>query len=94
MTVIDAPQRRVPVFTVGERIRKARTDAGMTAAELADALGVARETVARWETSARPPRADRLAAIEDVCGIVRGWLTATLRYTRRAWWGLVRAVAA
>ena len=33
----------------GKELRKLRTDAGLSQAELADLLDVARETVCRWE---------------------------------------------
>lgn len=40
---------------VGDRLRELREGAGLSQAELADAVGVSRETIARWETNQREP---------------------------------------
>lgn len=37
-------------------LRAARVNAGLTQTEAASALGVARETVSRWEKSGKAPR--------------------------------------
>lgn len=46
MAVAESTQR---LFRSGELIAKARDDAGMTQQQLADALGVHRNTIGRWE---------------------------------------------
>lgn len=49
-------------------IRTARIAAGMTQQQLADALGVAQQSVTRWETGAREPRVSTLRRIAAVLG--------------------------
>jgi transcriptional regulator with XRE-family HTH domain len=43
------PRGKVPHFTRGDRLAQARKMAGMSAAELADIIGVSRFTVSSWE---------------------------------------------
>lgn len=53
-------------MSVGEKIRHARKQRGFSQADLAAALGVATDTVSRWETDKRTPRAgdiQKLAAL-------------------------------
>jgi len=38
------------ISSIGDRIRKARTDAGLTQAQLGEAVGVSRAAVAQWES--------------------------------------------
>lgn len=49
-------------------IRAARIAAGMTQQQLADALGIAQQSVARWETGEREPRVSTLRRIAAVLG--------------------------
>lgn len=49
-------------------IRAARIAAGMTQQQLADALGVAQQSVTRWETGEREPRVSTLKRIAAVLG--------------------------
>lgn len=49
-------------------IRAARIAAGMTQQQLADALGVAQQSVTRWETGEREPRVSTLRRIAAVLG--------------------------
>ena len=49
-------------------IRAARIAAGMTQQQLADALGIAQQSVARWETGEREPRVSPLKRIAAVLG--------------------------
>lgn len=52
MTEQYSPQR-VPEWTMGDRLRKARSGTGMTVREFAAALGVSHGTVTNAETDAR-----------------------------------------
>ena len=58
----------------GEKLRLARTNARMTQAELAEALGLAKRTVEGYESCSFYPRKraiyDRLA---DIFGVERNW---------------------
>lgn len=49
-------------------IRAARIAAGMTQQQLADALGIAQQSVARWETGEREPRVSTLKRIAAALG--------------------------
>ena len=47
----------VPTFHRGDRLRKARERAGLTSHEMADRIGVSRQTVTRWEHGKHMPKA-------------------------------------
>ncbi|MCV7444962.1 XRE family transcriptional regulator [Mycobacterium paraense] len=49
-------------------IFETRAGAGMNQEQLAEALGVSRETVAAWESGADVPRVDMLERVAQVCG--------------------------
>lgn len=48
---------------LGENLRKARTEAGYTQKELADAIGVYQKDISRWENGQLTPSAITLAKI-------------------------------
>jgi transcriptional regulator with XRE-family HTH domain len=48
-------QPRIPVFTFGERLEKARKDAGILQDEMAERFDVSPATISNWETGARKP---------------------------------------
>ena len=52
--------------TFGKRIRRARRKAGLTAKELANMLGVNRDTIYNWEVKRRKPSWDYQAKIDEV----------------------------
>ena len=54
---------------IGEKIRKLRTDAGMTQDDLASRLGVTRTAVSKWETGKGWPGVDSLKLIANECGV-------------------------
>lgn len=58
---------RVPQWSLGDRLRKARESAGLNQAELAERLGVARMTVSRSESGSTEP----------MRVVVRAWALAT-----------------
>ena len=51
-------------MNIGEKIRQARTDAGVSQAELAERIGVYQKDICRWETGARTPS---LEAFTKIC---------------------------
>lgn len=53
---------------LGERIRIARERKGLTQAELAQEVGVARETVGNWETGQTSPR-NKLTKLEEALSV-------------------------
>lgn len=52
-------------MNVGERIRAARKQAGMTLEDVADKLGIKNQSVAQWETGRRKPKYGTLQRIAD-----------------------------
>lgn len=52
----------------GDRLRKARNDAGMTQAQLARAAGVSERNIVRWENNQHTPRIEHLIAISKATG--------------------------
>ena len=58
-------QRRGPRGRLAGAVRAARAARGWTQAEAASQLGVARETLARWETGSAKPRGLALRFLEE-----------------------------
>lgn len=54
---------------VGNRIKEARIKADMSQIELANALGLSKGTISRYELSSREPRYSQLCAIADVLNV-------------------------
>lgn len=66
---------RVPVFSLGDRIRKVRDDLGLSQQQFADQLGVDRKTVSNWESEKNRPRRRDLMMISSVADVNLAWLT-------------------
>lgn len=66
----------VPRWTFGDRVRRARREAGMDRLELAEKLGVSRSTVATWENDRSVPGRyeDVVREIADVTGVDAEWI--------------------
>lgn len=54
---------------LGRRLEKLRADVGMSQEQFADAVGVSRQTVYRWETDYSRPSLDNISAICEVLGV-------------------------
>lgn len=63
-----------PRWTLGDRIRKARTEAGLEQRELAARLGVNRNTLGMWEHDAASPNTASLIAVAAVTETDLEWL--------------------
>ena len=74
---VDMPERlRIPRFTFGDRLRKAREDAGLDQRTIAETLGVTSATISHWETGVNQPR-DLFALVEkwaEITRVDRNWL--------------------
>jgi transcriptional regulator with XRE-family HTH domain len=67
----------LPVWTLGDRLRKARDHAGLSVQEMADDLGVSRTTISKYEHDATGKRGvPRMAILRyaDVSGIPIEWI--------------------
>lgn len=69
---------RVPVFTLGERIRKAREDLGLSQQEFADAIGHDRKSLGNWENGRNVPTYGALMLISSVADVSLEWLAGEL----------------
>ncbi len=54
---------------LGQRIRRARHDAGLKLEEVADSLGVNKSALHRWETGERKATLPTLQQIADALGV-------------------------
>lgn len=59
---------------IGIRIRQARREAGLEQAQLAEAVGVAANTVWKWESQLSAPRAAMIERVAEALGKSVGWL--------------------
>lgn len=59
---------------MGDRLRKAREDAGLSQAELADRIGISRNTVGNAELGDRTPLLVTLRAWAEVTAVPIEWL--------------------
>jgi transcriptional regulator with XRE-family HTH domain len=65
-------------WTLGDRLRKARRAAGLSATEMAERLMVNRNSVSNWENDHNRPRPRDLLAWADACGVDVEWLMPEL----------------
>lgn len=56
-------------MTMGQRIVRLRTQAGLSQDALAEQLGVSRQSVSKWETDGSVPDLDRLVKLSKVFGV-------------------------
>jgi transcriptional regulator with XRE-family HTH domain len=63
----------------GARIRRARHLAGMSARQVAEALGFAEATVLRWEWGLRTPSGRTCEAISKLLGVPASWILFGVR---------------
>ena len=56
-------------MTLGEHIARLRGEKQLSQGELADALGVSRQSVSKWETDASVPELDKLIRLSDLFGV-------------------------
>ena len=56
-------------MTLGENICRLRKERGMSQGDLADRLGVSRQSVSKWETNGSVPDLDKLVAMSRLFGV-------------------------
>lgn len=71
-----APLGRIPEWTLGERMAKARKEAGMTQDDIAEKLGCSSGAVAQWERELSQPRKfmATMRKWATVTGVSEAWL--------------------
>lgn len=70
-----------PTWTVGDRMWKARRNAGLEQADVANELGVSRALVSRWERDQSDPGVLKLQAFAELTGVPVGWLISDSRWS-------------
>lgn len=63
-----------PVFGIGDRIRKARQNVGLDQKDIAEAAGVSRPLVSRWERDLAVPDLKQAVAIAELTGTSLVWI--------------------
>jgi DNA-binding XRE family transcriptional regulator len=61
-------------FTLGDRLRKARRQSGVTSQDMAELLGASRTTVSNYENGRSEPTATTVAQWADITGADLVWL--------------------
>lgn len=56
-------------MNIGERIFRLRTQRGLSQEELAEALGVSRQSVSKWETNASVPELEKIMKMCELFGV-------------------------
>lgn len=56
-------------MSIGNRIRIARKNAGLTQKELGERLGISYQTIAQWENNLRNPKLETLVKLSQAMGI-------------------------
>ena len=56
-------------MTLGENIVRLRTQKNWSQGDLADALGISRQSVSKWETDASVPELDKLMKLSELFGV-------------------------
>lgn len=66
------PEQEIIRRSLGEALRDCRQQSGMTQEYVAEALGVSRQAVSKWETGAAEPSTSNLLALAKLYGIDPG----------------------
>jgi transcriptional regulator with XRE-family HTH domain len=73
---IEQAVPQIPVFDEADRLRKALREADIGVQEMAEYLGVSRNTVSRWINGAVPPKSHVLRLWALRTGVPYEWLAA------------------
>jgi len=64
----------IPAWTLGDRLAKARKIAGLNTLELADRLGISRNSITNYEKGHTRPNRAVILAYESVTGVPAWWI--------------------
>src|SRR5260221_14572931 len=80
----EQPDGEIPEWTLGWRLNRALAHAGISAADMAEDLGVSRATVSRWiNDHGAPPRVGYVKLWAMRCGVSLEWVLAWPAERRR-----------
>ena len=68
------PEQEIIRRSLGEALKAHRQNCGMTQEYVAEALGVSRQAVSKWETGAAEPSTSNLLALAKLYGVDAGEL--------------------
>lgn len=68
------PAGRIPSWDLHDRLGKALRDSGLGVSDMAEQLGVSRETIGRWVNGRGAPKRGSLVAWASVTGVDFRWL--------------------
>jgi transcriptional regulator with XRE-family HTH domain len=76
MTTTETASRSysVPEFTMGDRIRRARMNAGYKQQDIEDETGISRNSITAWEHDARMPSAALLRVLANYLNVPVEWI--------------------
>lgn len=69
MSTNDKATHSSPAFRIGDRIRRIRTEKGMSQAELGALIGLNADRIQKYENGARQPRADVIKQLAGALGV-------------------------
>jgi transcriptional regulator with XRE-family HTH domain len=69
-------QNPIEPRSIGDRLRHARKEKGLSQTDLAERIGVSQPAVANWESGVHDPRRVMLAKIADVLSVSPEWLAS------------------
>ena len=61
-------------MTLGEKIAKQRKELNYTQEQLADILGVSRQSISKWESDIAYPETDKLSHFDKLIGFRVGYI--------------------
>jgi len=82
-----------------DKLKKLRTEKGLTQAQLAEAIFVSRSTVAKWENGLGLPGPESIKLLEEYFGVTQDEIATTepetviVEKNRRIRWGLIGSIA-
>ena len=62
------------MMNIADRIQSLRKQKGMSQIELADAIGVSRQAVSKWESEQTIPDLDKIVAMSEIFGTTTDYL--------------------
>ena len=83
MTEQPAPPQTIPQWDVADRLRKSLRFAGLGTEEMADYLGVSRQSVGNWMNGRIDPSLQTLRLWALRCGVNYEWLVGDRDFRRR-----------